>query len=197
MLVLKLLQNLRLFCCIGKFPLVPNIALISAKYRAALHSQVRELVGVKRQLKADGRFIVDKARGVIWKTEKPFQNSLRVSRTEIVQKDGNQVLMRMSADKEPAVKTIGSVLFSLSSGDLSTLARYFSYTGSHTGKTWQVALVPKDTAFGKIVRGLQLEGGATVEQIVLTAGSGDVTRIVFRHVTTTEKLLSNEVAEFE
>lgn len=160
-------------------------------------SQTRELVGVKRPLKADGRFVVDKSRGVVWKTEKPFRNSLRVNRQEIVQKDGNQVLMRMTADKEPAVRTIGSVLFSLFSGDLVALARHFVYTGKQSGRLWTLDLTPKDAALGKVIRNLQLEGSTTVEHIVLTAGSGDISRIAFRNVTTANNLAGNEVADFE
>lgn len=163
--------------------------------------QTRELTGLKRPLKSNGRMLVDKSRGVLWKTEKPIAGILRISRQEIVQKDGSQVLMRLSAEKEPVVKTIGSVLFSLFAGDMATLVRYFSHTGSLQRRDglrgWELQLTPRDPALAGLIRRIDLKGSAHAEEVILRAESGDLTRIEFRKVNSARTLTANEVAEFE
>ncbi|MDR3410178.1 MAG: outer membrane lipoprotein carrier protein LolA [Formivibrio sp.] len=163
--------------------------------------QTRELTGLKKPLKSSGRMLVDKTRGVLWKTEKPIAGTLRVSRQEIVQKDGQQILMRLSAEKEPVVKTIGSVLFSLFAGDLATLDRYFSHTGSLQRRDgqrgWELQLTPREPALAHLIQRIELKGAGTAEEVVLRAESGDLTRIEFRHIATARTLTAPEVAEFE
>lgn len=163
--------------------------------------QTRELTGLKRPLKSNGRMVVDKSRGVLWKTEKPIAGTLRISRQEIVQKDGSQVLMRLSAEREPAVKTVGSVLFSLFAGDMATLDRYFSHTGSLQRRDgqrgWELQLTPREPALASLIRRIDLKGGTHAEEVILRAESGDLTRIEFRRVNAARTLTANEVAEFE
>ena len=163
--------------------------------------QTRELTGLKRPLKSSGRMVVDKARGVLWKTEKPIAGTLRVSRQEIVQKDGSQVLMRLSAEREPAVKTIGSVLFSLFSGDLATLDRYFSHRGSlqrRDGKPgWELQLTPREATLASLIQRIEIKGNSNAEEITLKTESGDLTRIEFLQMRAGQALNAEEVAEFE
>ncbi|WP_051710783.1 LolA family protein [Andreprevotia chitinilytica] len=160
-------------------------------------AQTRELVGVKKPLKSTGHFVVDKQRGVVWQTIKPFASKLKISRQAIVQKSGDQVLMQLSADKEPAVKTVGTVLFALFAGDFATLERYFNVTGDASVKGWQLQLAPKDAALAKLIRGLKLDGSKAIDQIELDAASGDVTRITFSQVSNGDALLPAEIADFE
>ena len=118
--------------------------LIDAPVIHGQFTQSRQLVGVKKPLTSTGSFLVDKQRGVIWKAEKPFPSTLRVTRGEILQKNGDQVMMKLSSDKEPTVKTVSGLLFSLFSGDVGALGKLFNAQGSTSGKNWKLALTPKD-----------------------------------------------------
>lgn len=163
--------------------------------------QTRQLAGMSRPLKSSGRMVVDNRRGVLWKTEKPIAGSLRISRQEIVHKDGSQVLMRLSAEREPVVKTIGSILFSLFAGDLATLDRHFTHSGSlqrRDGRRgWELQLTPRDAALASLIQRIELKGGSHAEEVLLRAASGDITRIEFRRVNTASALTAAEVREFE
>ncbi|WP_283150662.1 outer membrane lipoprotein carrier protein LolA [Silvimonas soli] len=171
--------------------------LIDAPVIHGQFTQARQLVGVKKPLTSTGSFLVDKQRGVIWKAEKPFPSTLRVTRGEILQKNGDQVMMKLSGDKEPTVKTVSGLLFSLFSGDVGALGRLFNADGSVTGKNWKLSLTPKDAALGKLISGIQLQGSGTVEHIQLNAASGDVTQIDMHDVTTAPALTPTESAYFE
>lgn len=160
-------------------------------------TQQRQLSGVKKTLHAQGHFTVDKQRGVIWQTVKPFNQSTQITRREITQKDGSQILMKMSADKEPVVKTISSVLFAVSAGDVQTLTSYFNHDGSINGHRWQITFTPKNAALAKVIRELQLSGGNAVQHVVLTGASGDITRIEFKLITVGKTLTADEIRQFE
>lgn len=159
--------------------------------------QLRELSGVKKPLRAEGDFVVVRGRGVIWRTVKPFPQTLRVTATEILQRDGESTLMRLSADKEPVVATLGRTLSGLFAGDLEQLTRFFNAEGSVDGPRWQLKLVPRDAAVARLVGEIHLDGARTVEHVQLAAPSGDSTRIEMRKVTTAEAPTAAEGALFD
>ena len=73
--------------------------------------QRKQLVGIKKPLASSGRFCVVAGKGVLWRTLLPFPATLRLTRDEIVQMQGDRVAMRLDAQQEPVVKMINSVLF--------------------------------------------------------------------------------------
>ncbi|MBM3117129.1 outer membrane lipoprotein carrier protein LolA [Jeongeupia naejangsanensis] len=159
--------------------------------------QERQLVGVKKTLTASGHFVVEKKRGVVWHTVKPFDQRLQVARDEIVQKDGKETLMKLTADKEPVVRTVGGVLFSLFSGDLSGLAKHFDVKGDARGARWNLVLSPKDAGMAKLIGNLKLAGDKSIEQVEMNAASGDVTRIRMSKVTTSTQMSAEDEADFD
>ncbi|MGB7194390.1 MAG: outer membrane lipoprotein carrier protein LolA [Collimonas pratensis] len=141
--------------------------------------QSKQLVGIKKPLLSNGRFCVVSGKGVLWRTLQPFPNTLRLTRDEIVQMQGDRVAMRMDAKQEPVVKMINGVLFSLLAGDLSQLETLFELDGSVTGNSWNVALKARQPALAKAIGTLALSGGAYVKTVTINEASGDRTEISF------------------
>jgi hypothetical protein len=161
-------------------------------------TQTRQLVGVKKPLMANGVKKKKKTRGVLWRTRTPFSQTMRVTQGEILQRDGDRVLMTLRADQEPAVNAISRVLFSLFVGDVSALAEYFDYRGQLDGDAgWQLHFTPRDAGLRTVIGALSLEGDRVVRQVTLTSAAGDVTRIVFSNVVTDTALTADERAQFE
>ncbi|MDR0771484.1 MAG: outer membrane lipoprotein carrier protein LolA [Burkholderiales bacterium] len=161
-------------------------------------TQSRQLAGVKKTLVANGTFVVEKTRGVLWRTLTPFPQTTRITQGEILQKDGDRVLMTLRADQEPAVNAISRVLFSLFAGDLSTLAEYFDYHGRLDGDAgWQLSFTPRDAGLRAVIAALSLEGDRVVRQVMLTSAAGDVTRIAFANTVTAAALTADERVQFE
>jgi hypothetical protein len=123
-------------------------------------------------------------KGVLWRTLKPFANTLRLSRDEIVQLQGERVAMRMDASREPTVRMINGVLFSLLSGDLGQLETLFEVDGSAGDKEWKVTLKARNPALARAIGTLSLDGGAFVRTIHMQEESGDRTDIVFSDIKT-------------
>ncbi len=148
--------------------------------------QTKHLAGMKKPLASHGRFCVVAGKGVLWRTLKPFPNTLRLTKDEIVHFQGERVAMRLDAKQEPTVKMINSVLFSLLSGELSQLGTLFEVDGSVDGASWKVALKAKQPALAKAIGDISLDGGAYVKNIHIDEASGDRTAIVFSDIKTGE-----------
>jgi hypothetical protein len=146
--------------------------------------QTKQLAGMKKPLASSGRFCVVAGKGVLWRTLKPFANTLRLSRDEIVQLQGERVAMRMDASREPTVRMINGVLFSLLSGDLGQLESLFEVDGSAGDKEWKVTLKARNPALARAIGTLSLDGGAFVRTIHMQEESGDRTDIVFSDIKT-------------
>lgn len=159
--------------------------------------QTKQLAGMKRPLLSSGRFCVVAGKGVLWRTLKPFPNTLRLTRDEIVHYQGERVAMRLEAKQEPTVRMINSVLFSLLSGELSQLETLFEVDGSADGANWKVALKARQPALAKAIGAITLDGGAYVKNIRMDEAGGDSTAIVFADIKTGDgAMLAEEASLF-
>ncbi|MES2320103.1 MAG: outer membrane lipoprotein carrier protein LolA [Pseudomonadota bacterium] len=159
--------------------------------------QTKHLAGMKKPLASYGRFCVVAGKGVMWRTLKPFPNTLRLTRDEIVAFQGERVSMRLDAKQEPTVRMINSVLFSLLSGELGSLESLFEVDGTAEAASWKVALKARQPALAKAIGAISLEGAAYVKNIHIDEASGDRTDIVFSEIKTGEgAITADEVKLF-
>ena len=154
--------------------------------------QARQLVGIARPLHSNGRFCMVAGKGILWRTLQPFPNTLRLTRDDILQIQGNRVAMRLDAKQEPVVRLINSVLFSLLAGDLSQLNKLFDLQGALHNKHWKVALKARDTSLAKAIGDIQLEGGQYVRKVTMSAANGDQTTIIFSAIKTGDTAMNTE-----
>jgi hypothetical protein len=156
--------------------------------------QTKTLAGMKKPLASQGRFCVVAGKGVLWRTLKPFSNTLRLTRDEIVQFQGERVAMRLEAKQEPTVRMINSVLFSLLSGDLGQLETLFEVDGGADAGGWKVALKAREAALAKAIGAISLDGTAYVKNIQINEVGGDRTAIAFSEIKSGEGAMSAEEA---
>jgi len=175
---------------------IPKIQAMLAKpaTMCGRFDQTKHLAGMKKPLASNGRFCVVAGKGVLWRTLKPFPNTLRLTRDEIVHFQGERVAMRLDARQEPTVRMINSVLFSLLSGELSGLDSLFEVEGSADAASWSVALKARQPALAKAIGVISLDGGAYVKNIHIDEASGDKTDIVFSDIKTGDGAIQAEEA---
>jgi hypothetical protein len=151
--------------------------LIKATVLCGRFEQKKQLVGLKNAVSSSGRFCVVADKGVLWRTLKPFPNTLRLTRDEIVQLRGDQVALRLEAKKEPTVRLINRVLFALLAGDLEQLEKLFKIDGSVQNHAWSVTLKAREPGLATAIGSIALKGGAYVKSITIDEPSGDRTSI--------------------
>lgn len=156
--------------------------------------QSKHLTGMKKALSSSGRFCVVAGKGVLWRTLKPFPNTLRLTRDEIVHFQGERVAVRLDAKTEPVVRMINSVLFSLLAGDLAQLESLFEVDGTADAGSWQVALKAREPGLARAVGAIRLDGGAFVRHLSMNEASGDRTAITFSAIQTGEAAITAEEA---
>lgn len=156
--------------------------------------QSKTLAGMKKPLAANGRFCVVQEKGVLWRTLQPFPNTLRLTKGEIVHFQGDRVAMRLDAKTEPTVRMINQVLFALLAGDLAQLEQLFKVDGTVGSDSWSVTLEAREPALAKAIGTIKLEGGAYVDNIVISEASGDRTSIVFSKIESGDKAVTAEEA---
>jgi Outer membrane lipoprotein carrier protein LolA-like len=159
--------------------------------------QSKQLVGLKKPVKSNGRFCVLADKGVLWRTLQPFPNTVRLTRDEIVQLQGERVAFRLSAKEEPTVRVINQVMFALLAGHLGELEKLFEIDGSVDHGNWRVTLNAREPGVVKAVGKIALEGGEYVKNVAIDHASGDRTSIVFSALQSgTDAMTADEAALF-
>ncbi|MGC0151706.1 outer membrane lipoprotein carrier protein LolA [Chromobacterium vaccinii] len=160
--------------------------------------QSKQVNGFAKPLRSRGVFLVSRDKGVLWDTQKPFASRLRLTRGEIVATQNGAVSFQLSAAKEPTVRMINELMFSLLGGNLQALDNYFAIAGGQDGKAWRLTLTPKQAALGKVMRRIELSGDQYVRAIVIDESNGDSTRIAFSGQSAAPATLSrDEEARFD
>ena len=168
------------FLLLGAAPVAKIQELLAKpKVLCGRFDQSKQLVGLKKPVKSNGRFCVVADKGVLWRTLQPFPNTVRLSRDEIVQLQGERVAFRLNATDEPTVRAINRVLFSLLAGNLGELEKLFEIDGAIHQNSWNVTLNAREAAVAKAVGKIALEGGEYVKSVTIDHASGDRTGIVF------------------
>ncbi|TJY58291.1 outer membrane lipoprotein carrier protein LolA [Sinimarinibacterium sp. CAU 1509] len=144
------------------------------------YRQQKQLHELPRPLSSSGRFLFLRDTGIAWTTIEPFASELVITREHLIQREGdNEVLV--SAAQQPALQMVAEIFFAVFSLDFDTLESLFDlYGGANADGSWSLGLRPKQAA-GSVV-GIQINGAAQVEQVLLTESSGDLTRIDLQQV---------------
>lgn len=158
--------------------------------------QIKVMTGISKRLISDGNFIVDKGQGVLWVTEKPIYQKLRVSNSgiKIDNKGGN--LMTLDARSEPSVRYINELVLAVFSGDMNVLDRLFNYTGEASSKGWVIELTPKSVSSAPFKK-ISMTGGSAISRITFTSRDGDLTDITFSEIRPAASLTKDEVLQFQ
>jgi hypothetical protein len=139
--------------------------------------QRKFLAGIPKPLLSEGEFVFAREQGVWWHTTKPFDSEFVLTRAGMIQRDAGAAPIRLSAEQQPALRTVADVFLSLFSLDLGLLAQNFETYGHPTAKGWALGLLPHPGALGGVLRRAVVNGRERVELIELQDAHGDRTEI--------------------
>jgi outer membrane lipoprotein carrier protein LolA len=168
--------------------------LARSKVLCGRFDQSKQLVGLKKPVTSNGRFCVVVDKGVLWRSLQPFPTTLKLTRDQIIQMQGERVTLRLDAEREPAVQMIHNVLFALLAGDLAPLEKLFVIEGDVQEKSWSVTLKAREPGLAKAIGGIALEGGGFVKSITISEANGDLTHIVFSAIQTGDGAMTADEA---
>ncbi|HAY92775.1 outer membrane lipoprotein carrier protein LolA [Shewanella sp.] len=181
--------------------------------------QSRQLKVLKKPLISQGQFIFDKEQGLIWQQIKPFESLLILKDKQLIQRDSQGRVQVSKADASASAAAMGDLLPSLVramlGGDISGLSENFELHFLSTDKLnteklspeslspdgqWQLGLTPKDPLMKKAIANMVLEGGDTLQSLVLLSAAPsvspqDMTRIDLSALSQ-GKLSETELAQY-
>ena len=180
--------------------------------------QSRQLKVLKKPLISQGQFIFDQNQGLIWQQIKPFESLLILKDKQLIQRDSQGRVQISKADASASAAAMGDLLPNLVramlGGDISGLSENFelhflstdklnveklspenfSPESLNTDGQWQLGLTPKDPLMKKAIANMVLEGGDTLQSLVLLSAQ-DMTRIDFSALSQ-GKLSETELTQY-
>lgn len=126
-----------------------------------------------------------------WATESPFASEIRVSPAgiEIISGETRRIL---SAEDIPAVGRFARMLADFLSGRLDAVREAFELSSERTADgRIAVTALPRSKALGGTIREVRLYGRTHVEEVVMTAASGEVSRMRFTDVSDSDSSVSS------
>jgi len=161
--------------------------LVKTEITEGRFRQEKTIKVLKKPLISTGTFTYHRKQGVIWQTLTPVPSLLLVNQTRLLTTQGEQAL-------PPA---FGRVFTAMFGGDLQAMNEGFAIAGTNDQGAWQLQLQPKDAMLQKIITGMQLSGDKELQRLDIREANGNLTRIIFEHITHPEALTPTQEADFE
>lgn len=139
--------------------------------------QVKSVQGFNTPMRSSGSFILVPDKGLIWATEKPFNNEIRITPTKLVQCNDGVTTLTLETQQQPALRVMNQVMFRLLAGDIHALDADFFIQGTIDHRVWQVILRPKNPALSHVLKYISLTGSGYVAAMKIEEANGDKTRV--------------------
>ncbi|WP_423823900.1 outer membrane lipoprotein carrier protein LolA [Salinisphaera sp. SPP-AMP-43] len=120
--------------------------------------QHKHLADLDQALVSRGHYTVAQNRGLLWQVEQPVRSTLLITPDALTEHSQGQQTAHISADQQPALSAVASVLLAVFRGNTEQLSRYFDIQPSRqaddAGHT--LVLTPKTEAVKNFIAGLKL-----------------------------------------
>jgi hypothetical protein len=147
-------------------------------------TQERQLSGMPKPLRSEGRFLLVPGQGLIWRAEKPFATVTVISPSGLAQLVEGQQTLSMPASRLPFLRPFYDMLSGALAGDWRAIERNFTVTREDSGSMWTVRLVPKKAdPVNAPFESIHLSGKSFVETVDIAKTGGDQERLVFTDQT--------------
>ena len=182
------------FLCAGSVfaaQTVDTVITVKGSYR-----QKNYIAQTKKTIESSGIFVLSRADGIIWYTEKP-QKSVTVMTEQ-------KVLQAFPNGKEKVLGNAGNAIFSavalltksLFTQDTAVIEKYLHTTETENGAR---RYVPKDNTIASVIKKIELVNADNgyIESAVITYGNGDTTEYILSVASFNDALTQDERVYFE
>lgn len=153
--------------------------------------QHKHLAELKQALVSSGRYVVARDRGLLWQVEKPVHSTLVITPKALTESNQGQQTAHISAEQQPALGAVASILLAVFQGNTDQLSRYFDIQRPDTGSSsTALTLTPKTDAVKNFITRLKISGGDTVRRIRIDQPGGDYSVIDLHPANDTAKGLT-------
>src|SRR5690606_15776468 len=145
--------------------------------------QQKQLQGLDYPLTSSGHFIFWKEKGLYLASEKPFFNASTITPTDIIQwqEDGTG---RISEEQSGLIqREISRTLLAIFRADIKLIGGRSATRWRFEGERWQLVLPARHDLVREHMHLAELLGVQYIESLQIIGCNGDLTRLVFTHIT--------------
>ncbi len=156
------------------FPLAELMArLAQPASRGGSFVEDKTIGALTTPLQSTGRLSYAKPSRLEKLTSFPQQESLLVDGNRLIINGGAEPPRVVELDGQPELRALVDTIRGALSGDLTLLQRLYDVAGTGTLADWHLVLHPRDPAIAKLVREVDIDGGADVRMIRTISPNGD------------------------
>lgn len=133
--------------------------------------QKKHLSELDRPLVSSGTYVVAQGHGLLWQIQKPVTSQLVITPQKLIERSNGQQTNHISAQQQPALRAVASVLLALFKGNTEQLSRYFKSQRASDGNT--LTLTPKTEALSHYIKGLAISDSGHTRRIRINRPNGD------------------------
>jgi hypothetical protein len=143
--------------------------------------QERHLAGLAAPLRSAGDFVLAAGKGLVWHSEQPFDTTVVITRTGLLQLVDKQEVQRLPAARAPFLSRLYDMLSGALAGDWRALARDFTVERGQSAAGWTVLLKPAqgDAANPAPLQSITITGAAFVDAVDIHRPNGDWDHVIF------------------
>jgi hypothetical protein len=161
---------------------------VCADLRAVTRAQAefteeKTLQILSHPLQSKGTLLFSPQDGVYRVQREPLHQEMLITRSQLVQKDAQGVVHRMSVRGQPAAQAFVDVFLSFFAGDQRAWEKNFEAAFAGIEENWKIVFTPRrKSPVAKALRRIVLEGRqGTLHRMTITEANGDETRTVYTH----------------
>lgn len=146
--------------------------------------QEKYISNLSISLKSSGNFSYQRGEALQWQTMEPIQHKLIMTRESIINKQGENELVHLNVNTNPAIQVISELFFSVLTAEWQGLERFFKLSsGKNVNGQWAAELLPIDNVITQFTDRVTLQGDALLREVTIYEKNGDYTKIQFDNLS--------------
>ena len=170
---------------------IDNLVTVKGSYK-----QKNYIAKTKKTIESSGAFVLSRAHGIIWYTEKPQKSITVMTEQKVLQVFPNGKKKVLGNSGNAIFSSVALLTKSLFTQDTAVIEKYLHATQTESG-VW--VYTPKDDTLVSVIKKIELENADNgyIGSAVITYGNGDTTEYMLSVSSFNEALTTDATAYFE
>lgn len=170
---------------------IDNLVTVKGSYK-----QKNYIAKTKKTIESSGVFVLSRAHGIIWYTEKPQKSITVMTEQKVLQVFPNGKKKVLGNSGNAIFSSVALLTKSLFTQDTAVIEKYLHATQTESG-VW--VYTPKDDTLVSVIKKIELENADNgyIGSAVITYGNGDTTEYMLSVSSFNEALTTDATAYFE
>ena len=170
---------------------IDNLVTVKGSYKKKNY-----IAKTKKTIESSGAFVLSRAHGIIWYTEKPQKSVTVMTEQKVLQVFPNGTEKELGNSGNPIFSSVALLTKSLFTQDTAVIEQHLNMRQYKNGL---LEYVPKDNTIASVIKKIELVNADNgyISSVVITYSNGDTTEYILSVSSFNDALTQNETAYFE